>query len=46
MAKADKLSPKHPDWVWLKSPEEQLMQERSTPYDSKVSPYAREVHPL
>jgi len=36
MAKADKLSPKHPDWVWLKSPEEQLMQERSTPYDSKI----------
>jgi len=30
------LSPKHPDWVWLKSPEEQLMQERSTPYDSKI----------
>ena len=36
MAKAEKLSPKHPDWVWLKSPEEMLMQERSTPFDSKV----------
>jgi len=36
MAPTDKLSPKHPDWVWLKSPEEQLMQERSTPYDSKI----------
>jgi len=30
------LSPKHPDWFWLKSPEEQLMQERSIPYDSKT----------
>jgi len=30
------LSPKHPDWVWLKSPEEMLMQERSQPYDSKI----------
>jgi len=36
MAPTDKLSPKHPDWVWLKSPEEQLMQERSTPYDPKI----------
>jgi len=36
MAKVEKLSPKHPDWIWLKTPEEQLMQERSTPYDSKV----------
>jgi len=36
MAKAEKLSPKHPDWVWLKSPEEMLMQERSTPFDSKI----------
>ena len=39
MAKVEKLSPKHPDWIWLKTPEEQLMQERSTPYDSKVSPH-------
>jgi len=36
MAKAEKLSPKHPDWIWLKSPEEQLMQERSAPFDSKT----------
>jgi len=36
MAKVEKLSPKHPDWVWLKSPEESLMQERSAPYDSKI----------
>jgi len=36
MAKAEKLSPKHPDWVWLKSPEDQLMVERSLPYDSKI----------
>jgi len=34
--KVERLSPKHPDWLWLKSPEEQLMQERSAPYDSKV----------
>jgi len=36
MAKVEKLSPKHPDWIWLKSPEEMLMQERSSPFDSKV----------
>jgi len=36
MAKVEKLSPKHPDWIWLKSPEEMLMQERSQPFDSKV----------
>merc|ERR1712142_88172 len=34
--KVERLSPKHPDWLWLKSPEEQLMQERSAPYDSKI----------
>merc|ERR1739838_61653 len=32
----EKLSPKHPDWVWLQSPGEQLMAERSAPFDPKT----------
>jgi len=32
----EKLSPKHPDWVWLQTPYDQLIQERSAPYDAKV----------
>jgi len=37
MAKnVERLSPKHPDWIWLQSPQEQLMAERSAPYDPKV----------
>jgi len=35
MAEA-KLSPKHPDWIWLQSPMEQLISERSAPFDAKV----------
>jgi len=33
---AEKLSPKHPDWIWLQSPQEQLMTERSAPFDPKT----------
>jgi len=33
---AEKLSPKHPDWIWLQSPQEQLMAERSTAFDPKT----------
>jgi len=32
----EKLSPKHPDWIWLQSPAEQLMAERSVPFDPKT----------
>merc|ERR1739838_533883 len=32
----EKLSPKHPDWVWLQSPGGQLMAERSAPFDPKT----------
>jgi len=32
----EKLSPKHPDWIWLQSPAEQLIAERSAPFDAKV----------
>jgi len=32
----EKLSPKHPDWIWLQSPAEQLMAERSMPFDPKT----------
>ena len=35
--KVERLSPKHPDWLWLQSPAEQLMAERSAPFDSKVT---------
>ena len=34
---SERLSPKHPDWLWLQSPMEQLMAERSQPFDAKVS---------
>jgi myosin heavy subunit len=34
--KVERLSPKHPDWIWLQTPAEQLMQERSAPFDSKT----------
>merc|ERR1711872_1049696 len=36
MGATEKLSPKHPDWVWLQTPYDQLIQERSAPYDAKV----------
>jgi len=32
----EKLSPKHPDWIWLQSPAELLIAERSAPFDAKV----------
>merc|ERR1712212_450822 len=35
-APTERLSPKHPDWLWLQSPAEQLMAERSAPFDAKV----------
>ena len=36
-APVERLSPKHPDWIWLQSPAEQLMAERSAEFDAKVS---------
>merc|ERR1712142_425926 len=36
MAAVEKLTPKHPDWLWLQSPAEQLMAERSAPFDPKT----------
>merc|ERR1712042_323305 len=35
-APVERLSPKHPDWIWLQSPAEQLMAERSVAFDPKV----------
>jgi len=35
MAAVEKLSPKHPDWIWLQTPMETLIAERSTPFDPK-----------
>merc|ERR1712142_729160 len=35
-APVERLSPKHPDWLWLQSPMEQLMAERSVAFDPKT----------
>merc|ERR1712121_363305 len=35
-APVERLSPKHPDWLWLQSPMDQLLAERSAPIDPKV----------
>merc|ERR1712042_406035 len=35
-APTERLSPKHPDWLWLQSPMEQLMAERSVQFDPKT----------
>merc|ERR1711872_542249 len=35
-APVERLSPKHPDWLWLQSPAEQLMAERSVQFDPKT----------
>merc|ERR1712002_322278 len=35
-APVERLSPKHPDWLWLQSPAEMLMAERSAPFDPKT----------
>ena len=32
----ERLSPKHPDWCWIQLPMEQLLVERSVPFDAKV----------
>ena len=36
MAKAERLSPSHPDWLNLQSPMNELLKERSVPFDPKV----------
>merc|ERR1712212_398457 len=36
-APTERLSPKHPDWLWLQSPAEMLMAERSQPFDAKTA---------
>merc|ERR1712002_909413 len=35
-APVERLSPKHPDWIWLQSPAEQLMAERSVQFHPKT----------
>ena len=35
MAK-ERLSPSHPDWIWLQLPMNDLLKERSAPFDAKV----------
>jgi len=32
----ERLTPKHPDWIWLQSPAEMLIAERSAPFDAKI----------
>jgi len=41
--KVEKLSPKHPDWVWLQTPFDQLIAERSAPYDAKVDKWVADT---
>jgi len=36
MAKTERLSPSHPDWLNLQSPMNELLKERSTPFDPKT----------
>jgi len=36
-APVERLSPKHPDWLWLQSPADELMAERSAPFDPKTA---------
>ena len=36
VVKEERLSPKHPDWCWIQLPMEQLLVERSVPFDAKV----------
>jgi len=34
--KKERLSPNHPDWLWLQSPMNELLKERSAPFDAKT----------
>jgi len=36
MAK-ERLSPSHPDWIWLQTPMNDLLKERSAPFDAKTA---------
>jgi len=36
MAK-ERLSPSHPDWIWLQLPMNELLKERSAPFDAKTA---------
>merc|ERR1712142_374173 len=36
-APTERLSPKHPDWQWVQLPMEQLLVERSVPFDAKTA---------
>jgi len=36
MAK-ERLTPSHPDWLWLQSPMNELLKERSAPFDAKTA---------
>jgi len=35
--KKERLSPTHPDWLWLQSPMNELLKERSAPFDAKTA---------
>jgi len=35
--KKERLSPNHPDWLWLQSPMNDLLKERSAPFDAKTA---------
>jgi len=35
--KKERLTPTHPDWFWLQSPMNELLKERSAPFDAKTA---------
>jgi len=35
--KKERLSPSHPDWIWLQTPMNDLLKERSAPFDAKTA---------
>jgi len=41
--KKERLSPSHPDWLWLQSPMNELLKERSAPFDAKTDRWIGDV---
>jgi len=41
--KKERLTPNHPDWLWLQSPMNELLKERSAPFDAKSERWIGDV---
>jgi len=41
--KKERLTPTHPDWLWLQSPMNELLKERSAPFDAKTARWVADV---